>query len=151
MVRILILNILDIFVSIIECDAVGNQFLLSVNYQVTCWQGNYWIHFAFSVVMMVLFIIVCFIVTLTYFEHSDKDDARSDAFVIFSKIFHVLIFALTTLPEHKWILILFQFVLSVWMFANFIFFKPYIEKKNQKVKEVIWGMYVWSTLLCTVG
>ena len=140
----------------IECDPLTNsqgvvKYVTDVNPLITCFDGNHWIYFAFCIVVMLLFIIVCFVVTFTYFEHKDKLNARADAFVMFSQICHVLIFALTRQESDNWILILFQFVFSFWMFANFIFFKPYNDKKNQKVREVIWGIYFWSCLLCLIA
>lgn len=135
----------------LEIDPInGNHYVNGVNHSLRCFEGSHWIHFSFCIVIMLMFIIVCLIVTLTYYEYNEKINSRADTFVLLSKIIHVLFFALSQDPNNNWILILFQFVMSIWMVSKYITEKPYIERHKQKVKEIIWGIYTWSTFLCGI-
>ena len=64
LVRVFFLPIFAMFLSIFDCQNSQNKFVPEIN----CWEGAFYIHAAFSIVLSILFILMTFLVQCTYFE-----------------------------------------------------------------------------------
>lgn len=109
---------------------------------VECWVGAYYIHAIFSIIVSICFIIICFIVQMTYFEtksstnnHSAKSNSKSDVLMLFSKIIILLIFGFFGEESYQWILICILFFLSAFMFFSYYEQMPFYNTKMMKVEK----------------
>jgi len=103
----------------------------------------------FGLIIAVMMIIVCVIVTVTYFDHSEKAVTKPELFVLFSSVCHFILFAvLAANKDFQWLLFVIQFLFSSWMLINFLYHKPYYDWKTEKANEVTYAVYFWGVLLC---
>ena len=119
---------------------VTTQVNIYANY-IECWQGAYYIHAIFSIVISIAFVIVCFIVQMTYYENkyftenvSAKTNSKSDVFVLISKIIILIVFSFFGNTDNQWILVAIIFFLSAYTFFCFYDDRPYYNSKVMKVK-----------------
>ena len=65
---VLFLPITQSLLSMLQCQYSNGVYVHSIYPQIICWQGSHIVHGSLCVVMSVVFIIVCIVVSLTYFE-----------------------------------------------------------------------------------
>jgi hypothetical protein len=143
---------LDLLISIFNCDKNSTGEL--VNYfvpTIVCWSGTYYIHVIFSVIVSVLFVFICLIVQLTYYEtksstqnQTAKRSSRSDVFMLICKIITVLVFGFLSGEASEWILIITLFVLAAFMLHSYYDERPYYNDKVMKVYLVSTAIFLWS-------
>ena len=68
--------------------------------EVECWQGAHIIHAVFAIIISIIFILIAFVVSMTYFEsRSTSNDlaakvtSRADVFIVIMKTILLYIFA----------------------------------------------------------
>jgi hypothetical protein len=123
-----------------------------------CWTGPYYIHAVFSIVVSIIFIILCLIIQLTYFEtkstsqnYAAKSNSKSDVIMLVVKIITVLLFGFFGNESNSWILIVVTFILSCFMFFSYFEEQPYYNYKIMKMYLIITGIYLWNCLVLLLG
>lgn len=116
------------------------------------------IHSTISIVVSFLFMIICLIVALTYFdasssskEYSARVNARADLYVVCMKIAGTYIFLLIGAPEYQWLLIFILLVLSYQAFANFRYSLPYYRDRMNKFFSTTTGIFLWINFCLLVA
>jgi hypothetical protein len=83
----------------IECENVDGVYMNHFGHM-ECWKNSFYIHALLGIMVSVTFVIICLVVSLTYFEskpephnHSARVNSRSDFFMLVAKIINILMFA----------------------------------------------------------
>jgi glucose uptake protein GlcU len=137
--------IFELFISMLECaDAVGADGVVhNVNHYahgLICWYGEHYVHATLAILVSVAFVIICIVVSITYYEsktshnnHSARIHSRADVFLLISKIISILLFAFFNQDNLQWILVFAIFILSAFMYLNYYLYKPYYNQSVQNV------------------
>jgi len=107
---------------------------------IVCWEGTYYIHAIFSIIVSIFFVIVCLFIVMTYFEtkssthnQSAKANSKADVFVLISKVLILLLFNFFEESNNQWVLIAVTFFLSAYIFFTFYEEMPYYNNRLMKV------------------
>lgn len=104
-VTVLFMPIFELFISMLECEEEPdeNGVIHSMNHYahgLICWQGQHYVHSILAILVSVAFVIICIVVSITYYEsktsqgnHSARLNSRADVFLLISKIISILLFA----------------------------------------------------------
>jgi hypothetical protein len=142
---------LETFTSMINCVS-KNGVLVHVSFpELQCWTGMHIIHATFAMVIAFVFIIICLVVILTYFDSQSTShdiaarvNSRSEVFVIFMKIVLIYFFVFLANPEYQWFIIALLNILSVIAYSNFRNNWPYFNDKMTKFYCVLTGIFLWA-------
>jgi len=81
----------------LRCDSNGQMTLFK---DVTCWQSTHIIHASFAIIVSIIFVMIAFVVSLTYFEsRSTSNDlaakvtSRADVYIVIMKTILLYIFS----------------------------------------------------------
>jgi hypothetical protein len=90
-VTVLFMPILELFFSLFNCvheseavphrllatvatNTTSNLYINNISNDIVCFQGSYYVHMLISLIVSILFILICLIVALTFFENSEISD-----------------------------------------------------------------------------
>ena len=94
----------DLFLSILNCVKTGDVYITFIG-EIQCYYGFHFLHVFCSVVVTIVFVLICLICALTFFECSDeegdltakyfyitnRENSRADFVMLISKIISILI------------------------------------------------------------
>lgn len=155
-VTVLFMPILELFLSLFVCkyDEIDGKYKNSTSTDVVCFEGFHILHMIISLIVSTIFLIICIIVAISFFECSEvseefeaKENSRSDIVMILSKLVSTVIFSFFNDEKYDWFLILVILILSSWQF-----FKHFTEKPNhnhilQVYLSTLNGIYFWTCIL----
>ena len=123
-----------------------------------CWHGMHIIHATFSIVVSFVFIIICLIVSLTYFDTqsgshdiSARVNSRADVFVVLLKIILTYMYVFVGQDRYQWILIAMLLILSFTAYTNFRNHWPYYNDKMNRFFCVLTGIFFWSNVVLFIA
>jgi glucose uptake protein GlcU len=103
-VTVLFMPIFEVFISMVECeeeiDSTGAvHYVNHYAHNLICWYGEHYVHATFAILVIVAFVIICIVVSITYYEsntsnhnHSARIHSRAHVFLLISKIISILLF-----------------------------------------------------------
>ncbi len=83
-----------------EIDSTGaKHYVNHYAHNLHCWYGEHYVHATFAILVIVAFVIICIVVSITYYEsntsnhnHSARIHSRAHVFLLISKIISILLF-----------------------------------------------------------
>lgn len=105
--------IFELFISMLECaeetDANGVSHVVNhYAHNLICWYGEHYVHATLAILVSVAFVIICIVVSITYYEsktshnnHSARINSRAGVFLLVSKIISILLFGFFNKVSHK--------------------------------------------------
>lgn len=109
---------------------------------IPCFQGSHIIHSIVAVITSILFISICLVVQLTFYEvkisidNTDaKTNSKADVFSLIVQLCLIIMYSfMVSQPNLQWIVIIFTFILSLFQFYIFYDERPFYEDKIMTVK-----------------
>jgi len=106
-----------------------------------CWEGSHIIHSIIGVISSILFISICAIVQLTFYEvkisieNTDaQTNSKADVFSLILQLCLIIMYSfMVPNPDLQWIVVIFTFILSLFQFYIFYDERPFYEEKIMKV------------------
>ena len=139
----------EIFTTMLRCQ----DGKLSLYPTTDCWSGPHIIHGAFAIVISIIFILLPFVVSLTYFEsRSTSNDlaakvtSRADVFLIIMKTILLYAFAFLAKDEYHWFIIAVLIVVSIIAYFNYRSNWPYFNDKMNIFYCALCALFVWGNL-----
>ncbi len=104
---------------------------------ILCWEGSHIIHSIIGVITSILFISICLVVQLTFYEvkisidNTDaKTNSKADVFSLIVQLCLIIMYSFMVPQMHlQWIVIIFTFILSLFQFYIFYDERPFYEDK----------------------
>ena len=135
----------------IHCHAHDGHQINTLFPSMICWTGMHIIHATFSFVVSFIFMIICIIVSLTYFDSqsashdiTSRVNSRADVFLISLKIILTYMWVFLGTPPYHWLLIVVLLILSFTAYSNFRNDWPYFNDKMNKFFCVLTGIFLWA-------
>jgi hypothetical protein len=126
---------------------------LAIFPDLVCWTGQHIIHTAFAIAVSIVFIVICIIVTLTYFDNSitstdigAKVNARAESFVIILKIILNYLYTFFATKEYHWLLLAALIVLSFTSYRIYRYNWPYFNDGITKFYCCLTGNFLWGNI-----
>ena len=159
-VTILFMPIFEVFIAMLQCEDNGEGIsVLSYYKELQCWNGSHIVHVIFAIVFSILFVAICAIIQLCYFEsrflindHNAKRHARADTFLIFAKIIAILLmYYFFLIRELHWVVIIINWIIAFYMFYLYYAYHPYYNPNSNKIRVISNGIYLWANTVLVVG
>lgn len=119
-----------------------------------CWAGTHIIHATFAILISIIFVLISFGVTLTYFEsRSTSNDlaakvtSRADVFIVAMKILLIYIFAFLSAPTYQWFIIVVLIILSYIAYHTYRVNLPYFNDRMNVFFCALTGIFFWANLV----
>jgi len=121
---------------------------------VKCWEGAHIIHACFAIIVSIIFILIAFVVSLTYYEsRSTSNDlaakvtSRADVFIVIMKTILLYIFAFLASRTYHWFIIALLIILSTIAYYNYRTNWPYFNDKLNIFFCALTGLFLWGNLV----
>jgi len=133
-----------------ECEVNEEGILVNGNVVgIICWEGSHIIHSIIGVISSILFISICTVVQLTFYEvkisidnQDAKTNSKADVFSLIVQLCLIIMYSfMVSNPNLQWIVIIFTFILSVGQFYIFYDERPFYEDRIMRVKFIISFLY----------
>jgi len=130
--------------AIMECGEDENGVLVNNNIgNISCFQGSHIVHSIVAVITSILFISICAVVQLTFYEvkisieNTDaKTNSKADVFSLIVQLCLIIMYSFMVSHQNlQWIVIIFTFILSLFQFYIFYDERPFYEDKIMTVIE----------------
>jgi hypothetical protein len=119
-----------------------------------CWQGAHIIHACFAVIVSIIFILISFVVSLTYFEsRSTSNDlaakvtSRADVFIVIMKTILLYIFSFLAKEAYHWFIIAVLIIVSFIAYFNYRTNWPYFNDRMNIFFCALTGLFLWANLV----
>ena len=108
---------------------------------IVCWEGSHIIHSVIGVISSILFISICAVVQMNFYEvkisldNTDaKTNSKADVFSLIMQICLIIMYSfMVSQPNLQWIVIILTFILSLFQFYIYYDEQPFYEDKIMKV------------------
>lgn len=108
---------------------------------VVCWEGTHIIHSIIGVISSILFILICAVVQLTFYEvkisidnNEAKTNSKADVFSLIVQICLIIMYSFMIGQNNlQWIVIILTFILALFQFYIFYDERPFYEDKIMTV------------------
>ena len=120
---------------------------------VICFQSIHIVHITISYLLLLIFAIMTYLVTVMNFENrftkdpTSKMTSRTDLFVLLSKTAYVFFFNFFTQPEYVLFKSIVLVVFSCLTFISYVKSRPYFNQTTQLLVEIFSGVYAWTNLV----
>jgi hypothetical protein len=121
---------------------------------VKCWEGAHIIHACFAIIVSVIFILIAFVVSLTYYEsRSTSNDlaakvtSRADVFIVIMKTILLYIFAFLASRTYHWFIIALLIIVSSIAYYNYRTNWPYFNDKMNVFFCALTALFLWGNLV----
>jgi hypothetical protein len=146
---------IEFFLSLSACEKSKlSEDLVHVVYpSVICFQSIHIVHITISYLLLLIFAIMTYLVTVMNFENrftkdpTSKMTSRTDLFVLFSKTAYVFFFNFFTQPEYVLFKSIVLVVFSCLTFISYLKSRPYFNQTTQLLVEIFSGVYAWTNLV----
>ena len=146
----ILLNV-ETFTTMLRCDSDGKMTLFK---DVTCWEGTHIIHACFAIVISIIFILIAFVVSLTYFEsRSTSNDltakvtSRADVYIVIMKTILLYMFSFLVRVQFHWFIIVLLIILSAIAYFNYRTNWPYYNDKMNVFFCALTALFLWGNLV----
>ncbi|MDR3582384.1 MAG: hypothetical protein P4L67_03890 [Candidatus Pacebacteria bacterium] len=155
-VTVLFMPLIDLLTSMVQCMYADGRWYHYAFNDITCWQGSHIIHGTIALVVTGIFVIICTIVSMTFFESKDeptdpsaKINARAEVAMNLYKIIAIIVTTFFIQDQYQWFVTV---VLTAGaLIATQIAFneRPYYNEVMNLVVDMTNYVYLWSCfLLC---
>jgi phosphatidylglycerophosphate synthase len=120
---------------------------------VICFQSIHIVHIAISYLMLVIFAIITYLVTVMNFENrytkdpTSKMSSKTDLLVLLSKIAYVFFFNFFSQNEYVLFKSIILVVFSCLTFVSYVKSRPYFNQTTQLLVEIFSGVFAWTNLV----
>jgi hypothetical protein len=135
----------------LRCDSDGKMTLFK---DVKCWEGTHIIHACFAIVISIIFILIAFVVSLTYFEsRSTSNDltakvtSRADVYIVIMKTILLYMFSFLVRVQFHWFIIVLLIILSAIAYFNYRTNWPYYNDKMNVFFCALTALFLWGNLV----
>lgn len=119
-----------------------------------CWTGAHIIHAVFAIIVSVIFILISFVVALTYFESrctsSDlaaKVTSKAEVFIVVMKTILLYIFAFLAKETYHWFVIAVLIIVSSIAYFNYRQNWPYFNDRMNVFFCGLTAVFLWANLV----
>jgi hypothetical protein len=146
---------IEFFLSLSACEKskISEDLVHVVYPSVICFQSIHIVHITISYLLLLIFAIMTYLVTVMNFENrftkdpTSKMTSRTDLFVLLSKTAYVFFFNFFTQPEYVLFKSIVLVVFSCLSFISYLKSRPYFNQTTQLLVEIFSGVYAWTNLV----
>ena len=81
-VTVLFLPMLEMMMTIFQCKHANGTLINIYTVDMECFKGVYFLHLTLAIIISLIFICICIIVSLTFFEIDDSEESSSSRYNI---------------------------------------------------------------------
>eukprot|EP01022_Parablepharisma_sp_SALTPOND_P033551 TRINITY_DN88_c0_g1_i1.p1 TRINITY_DN88_c0_g1~~TRINITY_DN88_c0_g1_i1.p1 ORF type:complete len:1755 (-),score=211.95 TRINITY_DN88_c0_g1_i1:16687-21951(-) len=157
-VTVLFMPLIDLFTSMVQCDYIEGKWVHYAFSDVVCWQGMHILHGTVALIVTGIFVVICCIVGLTFFESKNEPtdpsarvNARAEAWQNVYKIVCILLTTFFIQDEYRWMLTVVITAGAYMIFRKSFDEQPFYNETMNHVVDVVNGIFLWScVVLCLV-
>lgn len=119
-----------------------------------CWTGAHIIHATFAIIVSILFILMAFVISLTYFEsRSTSNDlaakvtSRADVFIVIMKTILLYFFAFLAKEQYHWFIIAVLIIVSYIAYFNYRTNWPYFNDRMNIFFCALTAIFLWGNIV----
>jgi len=153
-VTVLFMPLMDLLTSMAQCDFEDGLWVQQFFPFIECWKGVHLFHTIFGLVVSGLFVVVCTVVSLTYYESKDdpddpgaKVDNRCEVVNNTAKIVGVIVTTFFITEQYQWMVAIVLVIFSYIVFIKCHVERSYYNETMNRVTDTINGIYLWSCVL----
>jgi len=154
-VTVLFIPITEFFLSLSACQqSKTSTDLTHVVYpDVVCFQSIHIVHISISYIMLLIFGIMTFMVTVMNYENrftkdpTCKMNAHTDLFLLISKLAYVFFFNFFSQSQYVLFKSIVLVVLSCLSFLSYVNNRPFYNQTTQTIVEIFSGIFAWTNLV----
>ena len=153
-VTVLFMPLCDLLTSMPQCDYEDGVWVQQFFPYIICYEGIHMLHMMIGLVVAAFFVVICTIVSMTYYESKDdpndpgaKVHNRGEVFNNTTKIVGVIVTTFFILEQYQWMVTIVLSIMAVIVFIKLYKERAYYNETMNRVADVINGLYLWSCVL----
>jgi len=153
-VTVLFMPLIDLFMSMAQCQVENGELAHYAYKDVPCWKGMHILHGSLAIMITGIFFVICCIVGLTFFESKNEPNdpsarvnARGEIFQNVYKIVCIMLNTFFTAPEYQWMLAIVTAAGAFIVFYNGFSEQPYYNDIMNTVNNMINGIFLWACMM----
>ena len=122
-----------------------------------CWQGLHILHVSFGAIIGIMFILICLVVTYTFFQPKSKtsdpsarSDSKCEIFIITFKTVLTLLYSFFADSAYRWMLVILLCAGATYLFYIISHERPYYNEKISKFLNCVHGAYMYASYITLV-
>lgn len=151
-VTVLFMPLIDLLTSMPQCDYDDDGTWVQQFFpDIVCWKGMHLLHTIVGFTVAGLFIVICMIVSLTYYESKDdpndpgaKVNNRCEVVNNTTKIIGVIVTTFFIQESHQWMIAIVLTLTSFIVFIKCHLERPYYNELINRISDINNGTYLWS-------